>query len=235
MRLLDLSLTTPAANLACDEALLEQCENGEADETLRFWESSQHFVALGYTNRVSKEVRADADIPILRRCSGGGTVLQGPGCFNYALLLRIPKEGDLAGVTSANNFIMHRHEQALGDALNISITREGFTDLATRDLKFSGNAQRRKQKFLLFHGTFLLDFDLSLVEAVLLPPPKQPNYRKNRTHQEFVTNLKVSRDAIKAILRRAWNANESSNDWPRERVLELVEKQYCRSEWNLKF
>ena len=130
---------------------------------------------------------------------------------------------------------MRRHEQALCDALNISITREGFTDLATRGLKFSGNAQRRKQKFLLFHGTFLLDFDLSLIEAVLLPPPKQPDYRKNRTHEEFVTNLKVSRDAIKAILRRAWNANETATDWPSERVLELVEKQYSHNEWNLKF
>src|SRR5688572_6131078 len=96
MRWLDLTFPTPAENLACDEALLDLCEAGFADEVLRFWESPTHFVVVGYGNKVDSEVevaacRADG-IPILRRCTGGGTVLQGPGCLNYSLVLRIEGE-----------------------------------------------------------------------------------------------------------------------------------------------
>ena len=50
MEYLDLSLPTPAGNLACDEALLDLCETQETLEILRFWESPQHFVVLGYGN-----------------------------------------------------------------------------------------------------------------------------------------------------------------------------------------
>ena len=88
---LDLTLATPEDNLACDEALLDWAEAHESPGLLRFWESDRRFVVLGYANRVADEVDVEAcraeDVPVLRRCSGGGTVLQGPGCVNYALIL----------------------------------------------------------------------------------------------------------------------------------------------------
>jgi len=93
MQLLDLTFPTPQENLACDEALLEMCERGYDREILRFWEPSSLFVVLGYSNPVSTEVDHEAcrtaGVPILRRYSGGGTVLQGSGCFDYALVLEV--------------------------------------------------------------------------------------------------------------------------------------------------
>ena len=93
MKYLDLTLPTPEENLACDEALLDGCDDGDGPEVLRFWEPQKHFVVVGYSNRVESEVNVAAcselGIPILRRCSGGGTVLQGPGCLDYSLILRI--------------------------------------------------------------------------------------------------------------------------------------------------
>src|ERR1039458_3609667 len=99
MRHLDLTIPSPAENLACDEALLDWCESGTGAECLRFWESPEPFVVVGYANKVETEVNVAAcearKIPILRRCSGGGTVAQGPGCLNYALILPITKDGPL--------------------------------------------------------------------------------------------------------------------------------------------
>ncbi|MCU0785114.1 MAG: lipoate--protein ligase family protein, partial [Verrucomicrobia bacterium] len=112
MRFLDLTLPTPAGNLACDEALLDWCEAGGDGEVLRFWESPGHFVVVGYANKVATEVNAAAcearEIPVLRRCSGGGTVVQGPGCLNYALILRITADGPTRNISAANQFIMER-------------------------------------------------------------------------------------------------------------------------------
>src|ERR1044071_4819214 len=81
------SSRAPVENLACDEALLDECESSDVPGFVRFWESSSYFVVLGYgkhlEQEVFSEVCAQENIPILRRCSGGGTVVQGPGCFNY--------------------------------------------------------------------------------------------------------------------------------------------------------
>ena len=113
MKLHDLTLATPAENLACDEALLNQSEAGDGGEILRFWEPREYFVVVGYANKVEREVNAAAcqarGVPIFRRCSGGGTVLQGPGCLNYALILLIAERPSLAGISGVNKFIMERN------------------------------------------------------------------------------------------------------------------------------
>jgi len=237
MNHLDLTLPTPAANLACDEALLDQAEADGGPGVLRFWESTTHFVVLGYANKVREEVDIEGcracGVPILRRCSGGGTVLQGPGCLNYSVILRIGDSPELQGITATNRFVMERNRQALASLLGKAVTVEGHTDLATGGLKFSGNAQRRKRDWLLFHGTFLLNFDLNLIQKLLLPPLRQPEYRGGRSHAKFVTQLNVAIDAVKSALRQAWDTNTLQTDIPRERIARLLAEKYACDEWNL--
>jgi lipoate-protein ligase A len=239
MTLLDFTLPTPAENLACDEALLDQADAVVgALEVLRFWESSVPFVVLGIGNRVAEEVDLEAcralGVSVLRRCSGGGTVLQGPGCLNYSLVLNIAESGPLAGITGTNCFVMERHRQALAALVNEPVTVRGVTDLALGDRKFSGNAQRRRRHSLLFHGTFLLDYDEALVQRALRLPPRQPDYRAGRSHTEFLTRLPVARDAIKAALRETWNATKPFAPVPTQEIARLAQEKYSRPEWNLR-
>ena len=72
------------------------------------------------------------------------------------------------------------------------IAIRGHTDLAIGGRKFSGNSQRRRKHFLLFHGTFLLNFDLALIGELLRMPSKEPDYRESRKHADFLTNINVS-------------------------------------------
>ncbi|MGA2029805.1 MAG: lipoate--protein ligase family protein, partial [Verrucomicrobiota bacterium] len=111
----------------------------------------------------------------------------------------------------------------------------GHTDLAIDGLKFSGNSQRRKKSFLLFHGTFLLNFDLALVGDFLEMPSKQPDYRASRSHGEFLTNLNLSADKVKAALKKSWNAIEELKDYPKSEIQKLANEKYSTDEWNLKF
>lgn len=239
MHFLDLTLPTPAENLACDEALLDAAENGTGGEVLRFWESPHLFVVLGYSNHIDAEVNLDAcvarGVPVLRRCSGGGTVVQGPGCLNYALILRIPNEGPLANVTGTNDYIMRHHAEALSRLLHIKAEVRGITDLVIGDKKFSGNAQRRKRHYLLFHGTFLTEFNLALIEQLLHPPARQPDYRANRSHHNFVTNLTASSGTIKTILRSCWKPADSLTSIPIKEIHDLTSHRYTRPEWTCKF
>ena len=238
MRYLDSTLLTPEENLACDEALLTMCEEGLDDEVLRFWEPKQHFVVLGYSGKVKEEVHERActakGIPILRRFSGGGTVLQGPGCLNYSVTLRIDNGGPLSTITGTNSFVMQRHRDVVQAMLKDQVLIQGHTDLALGGMKFSGNAQRRMGRCLLFHGTFLLHFDISLTQKVLTIPSRQPAYRNNRSHQQFMTNLNIEADRMKNALRMAWRADQLLQEKrvPFDRVNDLVQTRYSRKEWN---
>jgi lipoate---protein ligase len=242
MELLDLTLPSPAENLACDEVLLDWCEAGDGGEILRFWEPREHFVVVGYANQVAREVNVAAcearGIPVLRRCSGGGTVVQGPGCLNYTLVLRITADGPLHNIGVANQFIMRQNRAAIAtlnpqpSTLNVAI--RGHTDLATGERKFSGNSQRRRKHFLLFHGTFLLNFDLALVSELLPMPSRQPEYREHRPHTEFLTNLNVPANEVKAVLQQAWKAGEPLKNPPLEKITALAQEKYATREWNFK-
>ena len=240
MKVLDLTLPTPEHNLACEEALIQWCEeDGCDDEILRFWEPREHFAVLGYSGKINSELNLiscqDLCVPVLRRCSGGGTVLQGPGCLNYALILRIPDREALKGITETNAFIMQRLKNALEPILGPGIEIQGFSDLALGALKFSGNAQYRKRRFVLFHGTFLLGLDISLMDKLLPVPSKQRPYRQNRSHASFLTNLDLPPHAIKDRLRQAWDAEEEMKDVPLDRIERLVKERYAKEEWNAKF
>ena len=110
----------------------------------------------------------------------------------------------------------------------------GHTDLTVGERKFSGNSQRRYKRSLLFHGTFLLNLDLSLITKLLRAPSKQPDYRNNRSHTEFLTNLNVSAARLKGALGKIWNATRESRDDPEPETQKLAAEKYSASKWNFK-
>jgi len=237
MQLLDVTFAAPARNLACDEALLDELEAGFGAPTLRFWESPTPFVVLGYANKIALEANREAcgrlGIPILRRSTGGGAVVQGLGCLNYALTLPIAEE--TTNITETNCFVMRRNRDALAKLLNKEVAIQGHTDLTIGALKFSGNSQRRRSKALLFHGCILHHFDLRLIDEVLPHPSKEPDYRGRRGHQEFLMNLEVSPESIKGALAEAWGAKEKGATPSHIRIEPLVKERFENPEWNEKF
>ncbi len=238
MDYLDLSLPTPAENLAADEALWEAAEAG-GPEVLRFWESPVPFVVLGYANRAAREADLEAcrarGVPVLRRVTGGGTVLQGPGCLNYTLVLRLDDRPETASIPLTNRWILERHAAWFSQLLGRPVQRQGDTDLAVDGRKFSGNAQRRGRRALLFHGSVLLGLDLALVAAVLPSPSREPAYRGGRSHGEFLENLSAAPGLVKAGLRAVWEAHSPAATWPAARTAELADARYRRPEWNFRY
>src|SRR5262245_22104090 len=111
MQHLELTMPTPAENLALDEALLEWAEEEPRErEVLRLWESSEPMVVVGRSSRVQKEVKEPAcserGIPILRRSSGGATIVAGPGCLMYAVVLSMKARPELKDIGRAHAFIL---------------------------------------------------------------------------------------------------------------------------------
>jgi len=239
MKLLDLSYPSPQMNLACDEVLLELCEGGYDTEILRFWESPVYFAVLGYSNKVKAEVHLDycqrENIPVLRRASGGGTVLQGPGCLNYALILDMKRRRPIKSVSSTYEYVLGKHKSALQQLTDKPCDTRGISDLAIEGMKFSGNAQRRKKRYVLFHGTLLLNSNLDTIQDSLHIPEKKPAYRKNRSHKNFLMNLKLDRDSVKKSLIKEWRAQSSFLPVPQDKIEALAVNKYSDRGWNYKF
>ena len=230
----------PALLLGWDDAFLDSADQG-GPETIWFWESPAPFVVVGYGQQVEREVDTEAcrhrGIPVLRRCSGGGTVVQGPGCLSYGLALRIDPAGPTATITGTNHWVMERQRRAMATLLGDAVHVRGHTDLtlatASGERKFSGNAQRRKRDALLFHGTILLHFDLPLIADVLRPPSLEPDYRGKRSHLDFVVETGLAKSAVIAALCSEWHT-AGQHPSPPAADAEAAAVRYRRPDWNLR-
>jgi len=240
MKRLDLAFSTPTESLAADELLLDQCETGAGAESLLFWEPGETFVVVGYANKVATEVNVAAcetrGVPIFRRCSGGGTIVQMTGGLNYSLILQITADGPTRNITAANQFIMEKNRAAITGLLPAAeVSVRGHTDLCLGNVKFAGNSQRRRKHFLLFHGTLLLNCDLKLISELLQMPSLQPDYRASRPHADFVTNLNLPAAQVKAALAKEWSADEELKLMPQDEISKLAREKYSTRGWNFKF
>ena len=236
MRLIDYSHPDPATNLALEEVLLDEVEQGRQPDTLRFWESPVPFVVLGTAQVLAEEVneahcRADG-VPIMRRCTAGGCVLQGPGSFNYALFLTYETFPETASLHASYRFILGKVCAAL-TTLGIEASHQGISDIAIGGLKVSGNAQRRRRRALLHHGTLLYRADAAAISRYIREPADRPDYRGTRTHGEFVTALPTHPEALRRSIADAFAAQEG--DVPTGEELEradaLVLEKYRLDSW----
>jgi lipoate-protein ligase A len=232
MRLLQRTLGSPEENLALDEALLLEAEAGRQPEVLRLWEWPRPAVVLGSGCKLAEDVDAEAcradGVPILRRSSGGGTVLLGEGCLCFSLVLALAGDERLGEIRPSYRYILGRVAEPLGLP---GVHMQGISDLVYDGRKFSGNAQQRKRHHILHHGTILYAFDLPLVSRCLRLPARQPDYRAGRGHDDFIRNLGLPGDVIRERLLAAWQADEAQTQWPAEVVRRLVAEKYATPEW----
>jgi lipoate-protein ligase A len=183
------SAPSVAENLAMDEAAARSA-GATGLRRLRFWWGGPPAVVMGSSERPEQVVDADAcarlGVDVLKRSTGGGSVLQTGDVLNYSLVTPAPANLDLkAGFRPGIDLIC-----AILASFGVAGRPEGTSDVAVGDRKISGNAQARRWKALLVHGTLLVDFDHDLAGAVLKHPPREPAYRRSRAHRDFLVTLR---------------------------------------------
>jgi lipoate---protein ligase len=235
MQFLEYTGSDAIEDLAIDEALLDDAETGdEPREVLRIWECRQPAAIIGRSSSLSVEVKVDEcrrrGVPVLRRSSGGATVVIGPGCLMYSVVLSYALRPHLRAVDLTHAFVLDTvlaavHRQVPG------AERSGTSDLAIAGRKFSGNSLRCRREHLLYHGTLLYDFPLSTVGELLGTPPRQPDYRERREHGDFVTNLSVDRATLITDLRRAWQPDDALPAPPLKTAARLAGERYGDPAW----
>ena len=234
---LDLTLPDPHENIALDEALLENRGQQGGEPLLRLWEPVEPLVVIGRSSRYQTEVNLSAcmadNVPFIRRCSGGAAVVASSGCLMYAVLLPYDRYPELRSLDVAHQFVMTNVRAAV-ENLGLHVEMQGTCDLTYRNRKFSGNAMRATRDWLLYHGTVLCSMDLELISKYLGQPERQPDYRKKRPHEDFVTSIPVSTEDVKTALVESWGATKAVEEYPMELTKHLAESKYRLDEWNRK-
>jgi lipoate-protein ligase A len=212
---IDLAVRDPAAQLALDETMLLAAEADQIGESIRSWEFTGPTVVVGRSSPVETEVdRAfcrQRDIPILRRCSGGASIVGGPGCLMYSVVLSLNARPELRKIDAAHRFVIGRVLAAMQRQLP-EAEFQGTSDLTWRNRKFSGNSLRIARGHLLYHGTILYGADLDLVSHCLLHAPRQPDYRAGRAHRDFIDNVPLDRQRFSDDLISEFDADSLLTD-----------------------
>jgi len=232
-------------NLALEEAILEDFLSEERSPLIRIWQNEEISIVLGRAEKADDQVHletcAQREVPILRRVSGGGTVVHGSGNLNISFFLPWSFHPDLKSIPASYALILGWIKEAVHEVTGLTLTTNGTSDLCFNEKKLSGTAQARKRHGLLHHMTLLMDFDLNLIPLLLKEPEKRPDYRLHRNHLDFVTSFKsegisFSREAFLEGLQRSLGPMipiDSPDQLIMKRCEDLAQGKYLSKTWNL--
>jgi lipoate-protein ligase A len=181
------------AELERDMELLAECER-DGHPRFRTWRVATEAVVCGIGQK--PEVEADLDycaasaIAVLRRRSGGGTVVIGPGTLQYTFAVPYSLAAELEDIQESKRWCNERLAEALAaSGHRTQVTTHCWGDLLLGDRKVAGVALRRRRTAMMLHGTLLESADLERIGRALRHPSREPGYRRGRTHADFLANL----------------------------------------------
>ncbi len=241
MRSVEWPTSTPEEAIALDELLLMKAETGQIGETLRIWSAPGYFVVVGRAKKAAEDCFLDEcrreGIGIIRRISGGGTVLQGPGCLNYSAVLSYGRDKRYRDIRCSYRQIL---EDVSGAFKTKGLDVEFFpiSDLALNGRKISGNAQARKRRYFLHHGSFLFDFDIGKISRFLRHPGSEPEYRRRRPHEDFLANIPIGAKELEKVIKAAFPPLSGAWKPGRKDVEDLdnmIRRKFSLDAWNFAF
>ena len=133
-------------------------------------------------------------IPIIRRFSGGGTVVVDKDTFFVTFIINSETFDFQPLPKYILEWTKEFYSSIFGESFNVQ-----ENDYVFGDKKFGGNAQYIVKDRWLHHTSFLWDYDKKKMRY-LKKPEKQPQYRKNRSHSEFLCCLKNFNRSRESIL-----------------------------------
>ena len=204
-RLLETENYTAAANMAIDRAVLVANSEGKVPSTVRFFTWKPPAISIGYFQSLEEEVDLEIckklGVDYVRRITGGGAVFHDEE-LTYSIVIpeshsQIPKNiiesyGRICGALMKG--LKH---------LGIESKYAPINDIITGGKKISGNAQTRKAKTVLQHGTILMDLDVDKMFSLL----KVPN---EKIKDKLIVDVKQRVTSVKQILGEDIRFNEAA-------------------------
>jgi lipoate---protein ligase len=169
-----------------DAVLFSGRENG-----MLVWQPESTIIVLGQSNTpekslITENVEADG-IPVTKRPTGGEAVVLTP------LMAVVTVAREFPEMTSSKDFFRVINGMMLDVLSDLGVKNygvKGISDVTIGDRKILGSSMHRREKRLVYHAVLNISEDPGIFERYLKHPGREPDYRLNRNHSEFVTSLK---------------------------------------------
>ena len=249
-RLIDMRVEDAYTQMAIDEALAFARRKGESPNTIRLYRWNPSAVSVGYFQSTRNEVDLEAcgrlGVDVIRRITGGGTVFHDyEGEITYSLVApdddpKIPRD-----ILSSYSLICKGVVEGLGN-LGLKAEFKPINDIISGGKKISGNAQTRRYRSVLQHGTILVDCDVRKMFTVLKVSETKISDKMIEVVEERVTSIRrelgrdvsfgEARDALVSGFEEALDIHlETGKLTAHEQELsEKFREKYRSSEWIFK-
>jgi lipoate-protein ligase A len=218
-RLLLTGKNTAAVNMAIDRAVLVSNSQGKAPPTIRFYEWTPPAISIGYFQSLVEEVDLDMcdkyGVEYVRRITGGGAVFHEHE-LTYSIVIPESHKEISQNIMDSYGRICGAIIKGLNN-LEIQSVYKPINDIISKGKKISGNAQTRKHKTVLQHGTILMDVNVEKMFSIL----KVPN---EKIRDKLISDVKERVTSIKHVLEK---------EIPFDGVAEAMKKGF-EEEFNVK-
>ncbi len=182
----------PTAHFDRDDDMLANVRQ-QGKPQLEIYRWNYTAVVIGRGGHQERELFTAAidedNIPLLQRPGGGCSVVLDPGNIIISVGLALPGVG---GITQAFRAISNWLITALAHVGIANVRQEGVSDLVLADRKIGGSCVYRTRGLLYYSTTLLVEPDRELVARYLQHPPREPEYRLKRKHEDFMGSLRPS-------------------------------------------
>ncbi len=177
-RYLPLEVRNGFWNMALDEAILQNVIEKKSLNTLRFYKWKPSTASIGRNQSLSTEINIDLarekKFSVVRRITGGGAVFHDENReITYSIICPIKFLENLGAKKVIEQFEFITQGIIAGLTIFGLKPEKGLIHcpaLLLDGKKFSGNAQVRKNGYILQHGTILLEVEPELMYSVLKAP-----------------------------------------------------------------
>ena len=165
-------------------------ENGVDKYSSIVWIPNETCIVMGRSNNLSdslfiEDVVADS-IPVYKRPSGGETVLLSDKMVVLSIAV---EQTDYKSGKSYFKFYNTKIITALRSFGIRELGYKGISDITINDLKILGSSIYQNKFVVFYHAVLNVGESVSLIDKYLKHPVREPDYRKNRNHINFVTSL----------------------------------------------
>ena len=179
-------------NMAVDRAILTANSEKKVLPTVRFYQWSPPAISIGYFQSLKDEIDINEcekqNVDYVRRITGGGAVFHEDE-LTYSII--IPESHSSIPENILDSYSRICRALIFGlENIGVKSRYRPINDIVVKDRKISGNAQTRKKKTVLQHGTVLMDVNVERMFSLL----KVPNEKRI---DKMIANVKESVTSIK--------------------------------------
>ena len=164
--------------------------NSENSYESILWNPKHTIIVLGRSNKIDQSlnienVKMDC-IPVYKRPSGGEAVVLTSKTLVIALKFETSKNSNIYKYFNKIN------EEIVGVLKKMGVKNiqlNGISDISLNSKKILGSSMYFSRDILFYHAILNVNESVDTISRYLKHPEREPNYRKSRTHNEFVTSL----------------------------------------------